>query len=204
MCSGSVGYEEWPAGRRQEAEELGLRLRGHPTDPERKSLVAGHKLFVQGSTDGGKTWSRREWVLPGVRSVSGNRPATFLEDGTILYHVYTEDLRGESCSYVWRSEDSGATWRLHPMGTHAVSAETNETAMVEVSPGRVLALSRIEAGRRHLAERWSDDRGITWTDPLLTEIWGYPAHLLKLGDGRILCSYGYRREPAGLEMRESK
>lgn len=84
------------------------------------------------------------------------------------------------------------------MGTHHPSLYINETAMVEVSPGRVLALSRVESEPQYLVERWSDDGGVTWTDPLRTGIWGYPAHLLKLRDGRILCAYGYRREPGGV------
>ena len=31
-----------------------------------------------------------------------------------------------------------------------------------------------------------------------TQIWGYPCHLLRLADGRILCTYGYRFKPAGI------
>lgn len=201
LCAGSVGLEEWPAERLAEVEALGLQMRVHPFDPENTLLVGGHKLFVQRSTDRGTTWQRRESVVPGVKIASGNRPPTYLADGTILYHVYTEDLRGDSYSYVWRSTDHGATWQLNPMGTHAFSLMTNETGMVEVSPGRVLAHSRSEAedhDQRYLMERWSDDGGVTWTDPLRTDVWGYPAHLLKLDDGRILCSYGYRKAPSGV------
>jgi hypothetical protein len=29
-------------------------------------------------------------------------------------------------------------------------------------------------------------------------MWGYPPHLLKLRDGRVLCSFGYRRDPMGV------
>jgi sialidase-1 len=35
--------------------------------------------------------------------------------------------------------------------------------------------------------------------PLRTPIWGYPPHLLELRDGRILCSYGHRRPPLGVQ-----
>ena len=38
----------------------------------------------------------------------------------------------------------------------------------------------------------------TWTEPIKTPIWGHPAHLLKLADGRILCTHGYRRPPMGV------
>lgn len=29
-------------------------------------------------------------------------------------------------------------------------------------------------------------------------MWGWPAHVLELKDGRLLCSYGYRRAPLGV------
>ena len=45
---------------------------------------------------------------------------------------------------------------------------------------------------------WSDDGGRTWTEPIKTPIWGHPSHLLKLADGRILCTHGYRRTPLGV------
>ena len=206
LCAGSVGPEYWPEERRGEAEELGLKVEEHPPGAGLIS-VGGYKLFVAKSTDQGKTWSRQEWVLPGAAKVSGNRPPTFMENGTILYHVYTTDKRGDHYNYVWRSMDRGNTWRLHPMGTHLLSVYVNETAMVEVSPGTVLAHQRIDPGPEHLIvkrwsqfliERWSYDGGVTWTDPLRTDILGYPAHLLKLRDGRILSAYGYRTEPCGV------
>ena len=198
LCAGSVGSEYWPEERRGEAEALGLKIREHPPGAGMIS-VGGYKLFTARSTDQGKTWTRREWVVPGMAQVSGNRPPTFMEDGTILYHVYTTDTRGDHYNYVWRSTDGGDTWRLLPMGTHLLSVYVNETAMVETAPGRVLALQRVDGRPSNLLERWSDDGGVTWTDPLETDIWGYPAHLLKLRDGRILCAFGYRREPGGTQ-----
>jgi hypothetical protein len=35
-------------------------------------------------------------------------------------------------------------------------------------------------------------------------MWGFPAHLLELRDGRILCTYGYRRKPFGVRASISK
>ena len=40
--------------------------------------------------------------------------------------------------------------------------------------------------------------GHTWHGLEQTPIWGHPAHLLRLHDGRVLCTYGYRREPFGV------
>ena len=197
LCAGTLGCEYWLKERRAEAEKLGLQITEH-RDGSGFISVGGFKLFVARSTDQGKSWSRQEWVVPGMRIVSGNRPPTFLEDGTYLYHVYCADLRGDEYNYVWRSTDSGSTWRLNPMGSQSFAVAPDETAMVEVSPGVVLAHSRVGGDPRNLVERWSYDSGLTWTDPLRTEIWGFPAHLLKLRDGRILSAYGYRREPGGV------
>ena len=47
-------------------------------------------------------------------------------------------------------------------------------------------------------QRWSEDKGLTWTYPMEADFWGYPTHLLMLRDGRVLCSYGHRREPMGV------
>jgi len=73
----------------------------------------------------------------------------------------------------------------------------NELALVETAPGTVLAHLRDDT-TGYLLESWSHDGGRTWSRALRTEIWGYPPHLLKLSDGRILCSYGYRRDPMGV------
>jgi len=39
----------------------------------------------------------------------------------------------------------------------------------------------------------SEDEGRSWSPPVPTPIDGYPAHLLVLPDGRLLCTYGRRR-----------
>ena len=44
----------------------------------------------------------------------------------------------------------------------------------------------------------SPDRGRTWEPVLPTPVWGFPQHLLPLGDGRLLMTYGYRRPPFGV------
>ena len=77
---------------------------------------------------------------------------------------------------------------------------TEEVALVELRDGRVLALARVQGpgDTGYLWQQASADGGQTWSEAVETRIWGYPAHLLQLQDGRLLCSYGYRREPAGI------
>ena len=44
----------------------------------------------------------------------------------------------------------------------------------------------------------SEDDGFSWTPPKWTNIWGYPAEMIALQDGRYLMVYGYRRPPYGM------
>ena len=49
----------------------------------------------------------------------------------------------------------------------------------------------------------SSDGGKTWSVPQPIGVWGLPSHLLRLKDGRLLMSYGYRRAPFGNQARIS-
>jgi sialidase-1 len=43
----------------------------------------------------------------------------------------------------------------------------------------------------------SSDGGHSWSAPRPIGVWGMPSHLLRLRDGRLLMTYGYRRAPFG-------
>ncbi len=51
---------------------------------------------------------------------------------------------------------------------------------------------------KNLAIVVSDDDGFSWSAPRFTKIWGYPAEIVTLPDGRLLMVYGYRRPPYGV------
>ena len=204
MAVASVGYECWDPSRRAEAEARGLEI--HEDDIARRLLpgklvVAGHRLSVIRSRDRGATWERRTWTVPGYASLTGFPRGTVLEDGTWLFPVYTQGGDGRGDSLVFRSSDNGETWRLH----RCVPGVGNEWALVEAAPGKVLGHLRRACGwgnppqtRIYSLEVWSEDGGVTWTHPVETSFQGYPNHLLKLRDGRILCTYGYRLQPMGV------
>ncbi|MBM4153989.1 MAG: hypothetical protein FJ221_03060 [Lentisphaerae bacterium] len=50
----------------------------------------------------------------------------------------------------------------------------------------------------------STDRGLTWSAPRNTGMWGYPAHILTLPGGRLLATYGVRRVPMGIRATVSR
>ncbi len=198
LCAGSTGWSVWDPERRAEAEQTDKRVLPHPWLDD-KIAVREQKLFVQYSEDQGQTWTRKEWQMPGFDHSMAFSRGTMLEDGTVLVPVYGEDTDGNGRNMVWRSGPDGKTgWRLLPLGNQTKEMNVNETAFVEVATGRVLALSRNASG--YFTEMWSDDGGRTWSEPLLTDIWAphSPPHMIKLLDGRILCTYGYRRRPMGI------
>ncbi|MCX6587046.1 MAG: sialidase family protein [Acidobacteria bacterium] len=56
--------------------------------------------------------------------------------------------------------------------------------------------------REALQSESSDDRK-SWSIPRPIGVWGFPSHLLRLRDGRLLMTYSYRRPPRGNHARLS-
>ena len=93
-----------------------------------------------------------------------------------------------------RSDDDGETWEVRPMweaGLPDPKLGFNETALEEAADGTIIAMMRT-APEGNLYQADSRDGGKTWSPPRKTPIHGFPADLLKLRDGRLLCVYGYR------------
>jgi hypothetical protein len=114
-----------------------------------------------------------------------------------------------------RSWDQGKTWSDASLiaedraGSQSAyqGANFNETAVIAVSHNRLLAMIRADGsyytegqympigGVGELLFSFSDNTGLSWNKPAPSGVWGQPAHLLSLSDGRILCTYGIRKAP---------
>lgn len=196
-------WDDWPASRRQEAEALRRGVYAHPTD-SRRIVVGNTSIYVRRQDYRGATWQEREYVVPEAAYIQGfTRAGIALADGrTLLFWLREGDeARYRRQAHVFRSADGGVTWRLRSMPQDIYHRTGDETVLLEVAPGQILAMMRnanTPGGCGNLMESWSDDNGLTWSRPLQTPIRGYPAHLLRLTDGRILCTYGYRFPPMGV------
>ena len=120
-----------------------------------------------------------------------------------LVGIYDTGPAKRRSAYVLRTEDDGDTWNCLPMALGDERMSYNETALGTNAEGHVIALARTaeSADKKragHLYQVTSTDRGKTWSQPADSGIWGYPAHLLRLPDGRLLATYGYRRVPMGI------
>jgi hypothetical protein len=158
--------------------------------------------WVTRSEDGGKTWG--ESLPIDVSDIGWGSPYGKIltqPDGTMLLAVYGGPVRapGEKVadsdnSYLYRSTDNGKTWKRYatigPKGF-------NETALVRLASGKLLAAVRSVRGELWLTD--SPDDGKTWNEPKkLAPAQVHPGDLLLLPDRRVLLATGYRVGPFGV------
>ena len=197
-----INYFRW---RVVPAAEKG-RL-GYPTRQQKDGSWADPEgPFVVRSSDGGATWEKKphEAFPPPVRCAGVSDAVLELADGTLLMPIYDwadGNTTGACRSHVIRSTDGGATWGEPSLIARDPDEKISfeEPALAHTPDGRLLAMLRapVERAASYLYQAFSDDGGRTWIDVQRTPMWGHPAHVLTLADGRMLCTYGYRREPFG-------
>ncbi len=161
--------------------------------PETRKQWLG--TWVRRSEDNGKTWG-----VPTRTSGSAPHGPIPLKDGRLIY-VGTGDGPGPSDRVVVEeSKDDGVTWQQIAKVSSPPSFYADEPHVVECSNGRLVAMFRNEhpdESQRFLGQSESEDGGRTWSMIHRIEIWGYPPHLTRLNDGRLLMVYGHRRQPFG-------
>lgn len=158
--------------------------------------------FIVRSLDNGYTWDKESIK---VETPKINNPATSdsiieLPDGTLLIPMYGSFDNERQRAFIMRSEDRGLTWKdfttiaFDPLG----NMDFQEPALTITNSGKVICMMRVYGVDQYLWQSESLDLGYSWSIPKKTPIWGFPAHILVLSDGRILCTYGYRRPPYGI------
>lgn len=154
------------------------------------------------STDGGVNWSARYRV-----PCNSPHGPIALSNGRLLYCGVTMNTDDRTVG-AWESTDDGLNWNLigkFPVRTGDDSKNYHELHAVECRSGKLVAHIRNHnqenAGETLQSE--STDGGRTWTAPHSIGVWGLPSHLLRLKDGRLLMTYGYRRRPFGNQARVS-
>jgi hypothetical protein len=164
-------------------------------------------VFVRASSDHGYRWDeiRKVDTFPFQRAWTRG-PIVEMPDGKLLlplagqksdsYSAFDEPIS----SFSLRSDDGGVNWKFHGIIAQD-SADFDEPAMISLGGPRLLCVLRShQAPRRdppggYLYMASSADGGATWSKPRNTSMWGHPASLLRLQDGRVLCTYGYRMHP---------
>ena len=175
--------------------------------------------FVLKSYDLGKTWSAPVQVNVVPLTHAGTRLGCWqIPGGSLLMGVYGrirgyeeesayEGMMGDhesTRSALIRSDDGGENWEYYSTLAYdpASIIDYEEPALLRIRDGRLVCFMRTAVNpsddEKNLAMVVSDDDGFSWTTPKWTNIWGYPAELTPLQDGRYLMVYGYRRPPYGV------
>jgi hypothetical protein len=77
----------------------------------------------------------------------------------------------------------------------------NETSIYETPKGELVAFLRTEGFGDHTAIARSTDGGRSFQKWQDAGFRGHPHHALRLPDGRVLLTYGYRHAPFGIRAR---
>lgn len=187
----------------QQREEL---LGWTPEAGSRDALGLLQPITILRSTDGGWSWSPWSAVYhDNERRVGG---AGFrgnmlqFDDGEILFmnSAFANGDDGNDARLM-HSTDGGRNWNIKStlrIADHPGDRIT-ESHIYAHPDGRISVISRTTVSS-NLAIAHSDDKGRTWTQgPRLTNVWGYPAHVLPHSSGKAILTY-YRRgvDPKGL------
>jgi hypothetical protein len=169
----------------------------HVNQPAYANSSKLQKAWLSISSNNGTSWPE---PLDGPDSVHGGIQ---LYDGSILVAGYRD--HPHYCG-IYISDSTATSWQevatIH--SPQPDSIRFGEPHVAQLKSGRVILMMRAtmtkyddQAKKCYLWESYSDDLGKTWVEPFVTPMWGFPPHLLVLKDGRLLCSYGYRRPPFG-------
>jgi hypothetical protein len=208
-----VRWAQWQLKPRAKRDDLAGPVMRHYV---RRGLVG--YLYGDGfalSSDEGQTWFRMKSQSSGLASREG---VLELRDGTLLLPGYGGYPEQTERAFLLRSWDAGLSWGdASPMAGEAhftpyrAGRNVNECSLVALDDDTLLALLRVdtsfhtddntfmsEGGIGELAWTLSYDVGFTWEPLQPTGIFGQPGHLLRLADGSLLVTFGYRRAPFGV------
>lgn len=157
------------------------------------------------SEDGGKTWDKPIAVDIDRVFIRGN--CVELDDGSLLAPFYGY-AGGVWRVLVGRTEDRGVTWTNYAEIAPEEGYGFFEPNLFHTPSGKLVLFTRChktkpEAGDGQtaypLVTAESTDGGVTWSAPVKRKFYSpSPFHALRLDDGRVLLTYGYRFRPFGI------
>jgi hypothetical protein len=149
-------------------------------------------VMVTRSHDAGLTWEKPYQLgVDALRSGSPFGKIVALADGALLMAIYHANG-----SFLVHSHDDGASW-AEPV---LLAEKMNETALVCLPNGELMAVMRGEDEQQALHSTHSTDGGFTWSPPVqITGARQHPADLVLLSNGALLLTYGNRTPPYQIE-----
>ena len=170
------------------------------------TLILTSTLGVSRSNDNGYTWDAPN--VPEI-PVFSPRGVYAAQDGFLYYCGIFRSVKDTNYIAIIQSKDKGKSWQYYttvsmsrPWKKDMTWEFYDEPAMITLPNGRWIVAQRVDIDG-YLRLSVSDDKGknLSWSLPEKSKplaIWGYPAHMLSLKDGTLLCAYGYRKDPMGI------
>jgi BNR repeat-like domain len=158
------------------------------------------------SVDNGITWEApQDLAYKPLASHSSYGHIVTLPDGRLLMPIYGSNAGASKStrdhSFLLSSSDNGRTWD-DPM---LIAQGYNETALLPLPNGDLLAALRSDDRGQLLAVCRSADAGRSWSRPIqITNELEHPADLLQLANGWVLLIFGVRHEPLGVQAMISR
>ncbi|MGE3384865.1 MAG: sialidase family protein [Pyrinomonadaceae bacterium] len=170
-----------------------VRYSGYDYDtgtPE-KSLS---EVFIERSSDEGKTWGRVEKMPTGERYQGDILSMEQLRDGRLIYpFCFLTNVKSQFAVSVMYSDDDAKTWKRSSSvlrtGGGGFESGASEPTVVELPDGRLWMLIRAQTG--FLWQSFSTDRGATWS-PAVESTFpssNAPATALRLRSGEIAVAW---------------
>jgi hypothetical protein len=167
--------------------------------PGMVAIVTGG--YLRRSSDGGKTWEKKEIPeLDMYKAASSGWSYAQLADGTILRAFMVQKTAKDSCDvYIVRTTDGTTYDFTYAMGDPEHKVDMDEENWLHImQDGNLWMLARTEKGEDHLWQAFSEDGGKTWRTVKRDIVGHPPSSVIRLQDGRLLLTYGYRHPPFGI------
>ena len=155
----------------------------------------GH--WTSRSVDNGSTWEE-----PVRTEVTTPHGPIQLRNGRLLF-VGQRPHESHDNNYdvgIQLSDDDGRSWQTlgtFPVPDNVPMLTYDECHAVECASGKLVILFRDCYGEHQIRQSQSVDGGVSWSQPHMTPIKGYPPHVIRLHNGWLLVVYGKRWPPFG-------
>jgi BNR repeat-like domain len=175
-------------------------------------------LIILRSTDHGQIWTRTAPIPVKTKEPFAYGKIIELKSEEVLCPIWGKRMDEEPWrSGLIRSLDKGVTWgdyrtiaydpgamsSRQPDGEEVHAAGFNETSLLELPDGRLLAILRqqgVQGGMRELYRSASTDGGGSWSTPKRLSMWGTSPSLHLTPSGAVILGYrNHLGNPQGLE-----